>query len=91
MSAGTTYFWRKDKLETLNYRVTTEDFNQSSMLKYLYCPCVIERFNFAQGRHWHGFFAETENFKAYWSPTAPAHLPEEFKLALLIMGVQHEG
>ncbi len=87
MSTGTTYFWRKDKLEILDYRVTTEHFNQSSMLKYLYCPCVIHRKGFADNHHWVGHFSETEHYKKEWSPTFKWMIPDEFKLALLIAGV----
>lgn len=87
MSFGTTYFWRKDKLETLEYRVTTDDFGQSSMLKYLYCPCVIERFNFAERRFWIGHFGQTEQYKVHWIPVWGQMLPDEFKLALLLLGV----
>lgn len=88
MSDATTYFWRKDKLEILDYRVTTQHFNQSSMFKYLYCPCVIERAGFADKRCWVGHFSETEHYKKEWTPMWERMLPDEFKLALLLLGVQ---
>lgn len=87
MNAGTTYFWRKDQLEILDFQVDTGYFNMSSMLKYLYCPCVIEHAGFAEPRHWYGHFSETEHYKKEWSPISKTLMPDEFKLALLLLGV----
>lgn len=88
MILGTTYFWRQNKLETLDRGVIVDDFDQSSMLKYLYCPCVIESFKFSGPRFWTGYFNESEKFKKGWTPVSIDQLPNEFRLALLIAGVQ---
>ena len=80
-----TYFWRNDKVEILDRLIFVEDLNQSSMLKYLYCPAVLLR---GPGKQtWCGYFAEGENFKKYWEATWAFQLPDEFRLSLLIMGV----
>lgn len=84
MILSTTYFWRRDKLETLERAVNIHDFDQSSMLKYLYCPCVIK----GPMRLWTGYFDESEKFKKDWTPVRTDQLPKEFRLALLIAGVQ---
>lgn len=84
---GITYFWRKDKLEIIERRVVATDFNQSSMLKYLYCPCVIERMGFSGNRFWYGHFGETERYEKQWDPVPKDLMNEEFKLSLLLLGV----
>lgn len=88
MSAGTTYFWRQDKLEVIDRKIYENDFTQSSMLKYLYCPCVITQAGIGVTRFWQGFYAQTERFQIHWDPAGPEAMPNEFKLALLIAGVQ---
>jgi hypothetical protein len=77
---GKTVFWRNDRVEILNKLVFIEDFTQSSMLKYLYCPCYYDDRD-------KGHFAQTERFNIYWERMDPSHFPEGFKLSLLIMGV----
>ena len=79
-----TYIWRKDQVEVFDRRLYPKDFDQSSMLKYLYCPVVIIPW---EDNAWCGYFAEGENFKKYWEATWAFQLPDEFRLSLLLMGV----
>jgi hypothetical protein len=81
---GTTYFWRNDQLEIINQAVFVEHFKQSSMLKYLYCPCVVINEN---GRQWEGYYDQTENYKVGWMPADLKRFDPAFRLSLLIMGV----
>jgi hypothetical protein len=81
---GKTIFWRKDQVEIINRLTNPGDFNQSSMLKYLYCPCAwisVDRGVL------YGFYDQSERFAISWDPREKEQLPEEFQLALLIMGV----
>ena len=82
--SGTTYFWRQDRLEILNHSVFAEHFTQSSMLKYLYCPCVVINEN---GRQWEGYYDQTENFKVGWMPCEIKRFEPEFRAHLLLLGV----
>jgi hypothetical protein len=76
---GITIFWRKDQAEIINRPVNAKDFQQSSMLKYLYCPCVWNG-------ELYGRFAQTEQFKIYWENTPVSHFPPEFRASLLLLG-----
>jgi hypothetical protein len=87
MTPATTYFWRQDKLEIVHRRVFIEDFRQSSMLKYLYCPCAIYSAE-KPNKTWIGHFNQSEKFEISYHHYARSDLPNEFKLALLIAGVQ---
>ena len=81
MSTAVAYFWRKDYLDIVH---GMPDFRQSSMLKYLYCPCVVFNEN---GRRWDGYYDQTENFKIGWMPGDIQSFEPEFRLALLLLGI----
>lgn len=81
MSNAVAYFWRNDQVEVVQ---GMPDFRQSSMLKYLYCHCVVIN---EHGRQYHGFYDQTENFKIGWMPYNIKGFDPEFRLALLLLGV----
>jgi hypothetical protein len=84
-----TYFWSNDQVVVLDRRIFKEDFNQSSMFKFLYCPCVdgfaddilISRYG-AWENEGGGWVA-----RATWRPMKPDDLPPEFRTHLLLLGV----
>ena len=81
---GKAYFWRNNRLEILDRMIGTYDFTQYSMLKYLYCHCVQIHKN---GRHYNGFFDQTENLKVGWVPYDINKFEPEFRAHLLLLGV----
>ena len=83
MIPGSTYVWYRDQVVPFSGCLQTEDFNQASMLKYLYCPTVL----FYAGMTNCGFFDQTERFDIFFRHQSPKAHPEEFRLSLLIMGV----
>lgn len=85
--SAVTYFWRRGKLECMERRILTTDFEQSSMLSYLYCPCVLRRDGFALNHYWCGYFTQTEKYRVDWSSAPIDQMPKEFRLALLLLGV----
>ncbi len=81
---GQTFIWTSQEVvKVIDRALQVEDFNQSAMLKYLYCPAIWTT-SYATN---YGHFAQTERFQVYWHHCSPEHLPEEFRLSLLIMGV----
>lgn len=81
---GKTIFWRRDQVEILDRLTSTEDFKQSSMLKYLYCPCAwVSK---ERGAIF-GYYNQSERFDVGWQPGKKDNFPAEFQTALLIMGV----
>lgn len=79
-----TYFWQQDRLVILDRNVYTQDFLQSSMLKYLYCHCVQIT---SEGRTYTGFFDQSERFTVSWTPYDPTKFDPEFRAHLLLLGV----
>lgn len=82
--AGTSYFWRNDQVDIFDRFVVTGDFQQSSMLKYLYCHCFLIG---SGGRTYTGFFDQTESFKVGWMPYDINKFEPEFRALLLLLGV----
>lgn len=85
-----TLFWSMDKVIVLEQRIFADAFNTSSMFKYLYCPCcrVSPTNSMPDSGVWYGFWAQTENFKVHWQPGTIHNMPDEFRLALLLMGIK---
>lgn len=81
---GRAYFWRNNRLEILDRFVITGDFNQSVMLKYLYCPCVMIN---EHGRTYVGWFDQSENYHVGWMPYDINKFEPEFRAHLLLLGV----
>lgn len=81
---GKAYFWRNNKLDILDRYVVTGDFKQSSMLKYLYCPCVMLK---EYGRTYVGWFDQGENYHVGWRPYDINKFEPEFRAHLLLLGV----
>ncbi len=81
---GKTVFWRNDQVDIINRLTGTEDFKQSSMLKYLYCPCAW--ISPDRGTHF-GWYDQSENYHIGWMPYDINKFEPEFRLALLLMGV----
>lgn len=82
--SGKTIFWRKDQVEVIDRLTSPDDFQQSSMFKYLYCPCAW--IHPERGTEC-GFYDQSERYAIGWQPGSIKKFPEEFRLALLIMGV----
>lgn len=80
-----TYFWYQDKLVILHRQLFAEDFQQSSMLKFLYCPCVDTFVDPPTERY--GIFASTERFEKMWNHRPLDSFPAEFRAHLLLLGV----
>lgn len=81
---GKTIFWRRDQVEILDRLTSTKDFKQSSMLKYLYCPCAwVSK---ERGAIF-GYYDQTERFEVGWQPGNKNNFSAEFQVALLIMGI----
>ena len=85
LTMGITHFWRLDKHEILKQLA---DFRDPSTFKYLYCPAVIQHNRPGGPLYFPGYWAQSEKFKTHYQPTSKEQLPDEFKLALLIAGVQ---
>lgn len=80
-----TYFWYQDKLVILHRQLLTGDFQQSSMLKFLYCPCVDTFTDTTFERY--GIFVSTEDFRKMWEHRPLDSFPAEFRAHLLLLGV----
>ncbi len=82
------YFWYNDQVVSIDRLVQNEDFNQSSMFKYLYCYCVDTFNDDPKGRYgmWEneggGWLATVR-----WNHEALEAFPAEFRAHLLLLGV----
>lgn len=82
------YFWKDDRVMVIAKNLTVLDFNQSSMFKYLYCPCVDTNgldLNDRYGMFIHeggGWIA-----KVRWDSVPITDFPAEFRAHLLLLGV----
>ena len=82
------YFWRNDQVEVVHRFLTVYDFEQSSMLKYLYCPCVDTHATDSRGRY--GVFVHADAgwlAKVRWDCLPMDSFPPEFRAHLLLLGV----
>lgn len=79
-----TYFWRNDNVDVLDRFVLTNEFNQSSMLKYIWCPCVKST---EDGQIYAGVFEQDARFKVSWCPCSVEDFRPEFRAYLLLLGV----
>jgi hypothetical protein len=81
---GQTLIWTSQEVvKVIDRALQVEDFTQSSMLKYLYCPLVWMTGNICV----YGYFAQTERFVVHFRHTSSQDLPPEFKARLLLLGV----
>jgi hypothetical protein len=82
------YFWRNDRVETINRRLTVLNFDQSSMFKYLYCPCV-DTYAWDLSERYGMFVNEASGWiaKARWESQSIESFPPEFRAHLLLLGV----
>ena len=79
-----TYIWTSQEVvKVLDHVLQEEDFTNSNMLKYLYCPMVYV----TGGIYCYGHFAQTERFVIFFKYVDPNTLPPEFKARLLLLGV----
>ncbi len=81
---GQTYLWTpQEVVKVFDQALQVEDFNNSNMLKYLYCPLVwVARYAVN-----YGHFAQSERFVIFFKHTSSQGLPPEFKARLLLLGV----
>lgn len=82
------YFWHQDKLVTVRQKLVVDDFDQTSMHKYRYCPCVdaFEDLYSMRYGYW-GVDDSASSWPAEWVSTSFDHFPAEFKASLLLLGV----
>lgn len=83
-----TYFWYREKLVVIERRLTAQDFEQVSMHKYRYCPCV-DGFAFGTALRY-GIWVQndqTRDWQASWESRPLDTFPAEFRAHLLLLGV----
>lgn len=84
----TVYFWRNEQVDVIDRHLTVLDFNQSSMFKYLYCPCV-DTHGLDIGERYGMFIHEGGGWLARvrWDSVPIRSFPPEFRTHLLLLGV----
>ena len=83
-----TYFWKNGQVELVDRNLTILDFEQSSMFKYLYCPCVDTHAWDTDERY--GMFVNAGGgwiAKTVWENHPIESFPPEFRASLLLLGV----
>lgn len=82
------YFWRNDQVEVVNRHLTVLDFDQSSMFKYLYCPCVDTN-AWDTNERYGAFIHSGGGWLALvrWENQPIESFPPEFRAHLLLLGV----
>ena len=86
-----TYFWYQDTLVTIerSSQILAETFQQASMHKYRYCPCV-DTFEDVGTKARYGIWEQNDNQKAWptvWTSRPLRTFPAEFRAHLLLLGV----
>jgi hypothetical protein len=82
------YFWKNDQVVIVHRFLTVHDFEESFMLKYLYCPCVDTHAIDLEGRY--GAFIHAGPGwldKILWDYLPMDAFPPEFRAHLLLLGV----
>jgi hypothetical protein len=82
------YFWRDGRVKVINRHLTVLDFEQSSMFKYLYCPCVDTHAIDLEDRY--GAFVHADAgwmTKVRWDCLPLDSFPPEFRTHLLLLGL----
>jgi hypothetical protein len=83
------YFWRDGRIKVINRHLTVLDFDQSSMVKYLYCLCVDTNGIDLDERY--GMFIHKgvgRLARVRWDYQPIDSFPPEFKVHLLLLRVQ---
>jgi hypothetical protein len=83
-----TYFWRNNQVDIIDRSVMVSDFNESTMFKYLYCPCV-DTTAWDQNERYGMFVNEGGGWiaKTSWENHPIESFPLEFRTHLLLLGV----
>lgn len=83
-----TYFWYQDKVVVLDCHLYAEAFQQASMHKFRYCPCLdaFEDLQSMRYGYW-GVDDAASSWPAEWVSTSFDYFPAEFKASLLLLGV----
>jgi hypothetical protein len=84
----TVYFWKDNQVDVIDGNLTVLDFYQSSMFKYLYCPCVDTNGIDVDERY--GMFIHEGGgwlAQVRWGSLPITSFPPEFRTHLLLLGV----
>ena len=83
------YFWRNGQVEVIARAVEVDDFNQSSMFKYLYCFCVDDGAGPITDMRYGMWVNEGggQLARTIWESHPIESFPPEFRASLLLLGV----